>query len=133
MKDVERLYELMQKGMCCSQVLVQMGLESKNSENPELIRAVSGLCRGMQSGMVCGALTGGACLVSLLKPEGAAAFLINDLVEWFREEYGEVYGGVNCSDILSGDISKSNLVCPDIIVAVYIKVKTLLEEYGYDS
>ncbi|NTV91302.1 MAG: C_GCAxxG_C_C family protein [Clostridiales bacterium] len=130
-ENVVRLYELLQKGLCCSQALLQTGLETGGKENPDLIRAVSGLCLGMQSGMVCGALTGGACLLSMLKPEGQSMFLVNDLAEWFREKYGELYGGVDCNDILAGDVSRKTMVCPDIITSVYQKVMELLEEYGY--
>ncbi|TEB04429.1 hypothetical protein Psch_04156 [Pelotomaculum schinkii] len=36
-----RLNELSLKGYCCSQVILQLGLEVQNKENPDLIQAVS--------------------------------------------------------------------------------------------
>lgn len=88
-----RLNELGLKGYCCSQIILQMGLDLKNKTNSDLIQAVSGLGMGLNEGLLCGSLTGGACLLSLLEPEKSKDFLINDLVNWFKKEYGELYGG----------------------------------------
>ena len=59
------IIRLSSQGYCCSQIMVQMGLDAKQEENPELLDAVSGLCGGLHSGLFCGILTGAACLLSL--------------------------------------------------------------------
>lgn len=125
-----RLNELSLKGYCCSQIILQVGLEAQNKENPELAQAVAGLCRGLNGKLVCGCLTAGACLLSLCDPQNAAQFMINDLVEWFQEEYGELYGGINCQDILAGEPSNRYVRCPEIVAATVAKVVEMLEAYG---
>jgi hypothetical protein len=132
MEDAVRLHELKQNGYCCSQIILQMGLEAQKKENPDLIQAVSGLCNGLQGGLLCGILSGGACLLSLLKPRDEDMSAINELAEWFQEEYGAVYGGIDCKDILAGDLLNRSVRCPDILAATYKKVKELAEAYGYE-
>jgi C_GCAxxG_C_C family probable redox protein len=56
------------------------------------------------SGKVCGALTGGVCLISLYAGRGPVEEKADEnfydmtktLIQWFEEEYGEKYGGINC-------------------------------------
>jgi hypothetical protein len=127
-----RLNELSLKGYCCSQMILQMGLDAQKKENPALIQAVAGLCRGLNGGLLCGTLTAGACLLALCDPQNAAQFLINDLVAWFTEEYGALYGGIDCKDILAGEPDNRYSRCPEIVAATYAKVVELLEEYGYE-
>jgi hypothetical protein len=131
-EDAVRLYELKQKGYCCSQIILQMGLEAQKKDNPDLIKAVSGLCNGLQSGLLCGILTGAVCLLSLGKPLDEDMSAINELVAWFRDEYGAVYGGIDCKEILAGNPINRVVRCPEILAATYKKVKELLEAYGYE-
>ena len=57
---------LAQKGYCCSQIILLLGLEAQGAENPELIRAAAGLCHGIGGTRhTCGALTGASCLLAL--------------------------------------------------------------------
>ncbi|HBC91942.1 MAG TPA: hypothetical protein DCZ10_03310 [Pelotomaculum sp.] len=120
------------KGYCCSQMILKVGLEAQNKENPDLIQAIAGLCRGPNGELVCGCLTAGVCLLSLYDPQNAAQFLTNDLVEWFKEEYGELYGGIDCKDILSGEPSNRYLRCPEIVAATVAKIVDMLEGLGYE-
>ncbi|BAE82667.1 DVU_1555 family C-GCAxxG-C-C protein [Desulfitobacterium hafniense] len=130
--DTLRLFELKQQGYCCSQILLKMGLEdARREENADLIQAVRGLCDGLQTGMICGILTGSTCLLALLQPEDAK-LLISDLVEWFKCEYGENNGGITCYDILAGNPLNRFSKCPQILAAAYDKVMEMLEANGYE-
>jgi hypothetical protein len=119
-------------GYCCSQIMVKMGLDAKEKENPDLLAAVAGLCRGVHAGLICGTLTGGACLLSLYDKKEAAAFMIPQLVAWFEETYGSLYGGTSCQAIIGGDPAKKFERCPGLMVETFEKCRELLEEAGHD-
>ncbi|WP_434310536.1 DVU_1555 family C-GCAxxG-C-C protein [Hominifimenecus sp. rT4P-3] len=131
-KDVQRVYELRAEGKCCTQVLVCMGLALKGENNDEMVRAVSGLCGGMRSGLVCGALTGAAMMLALFDEKVAAEEMIPELVQWFQDEYGEKYGSVDCNAILEGCPENKPMRCPKLIEATYLEARQILEEFGYD-
>ena len=66
-----RMITLAGQGFFCSQILLSMGLEAQGKSNPDLIRAMAGLAGGLGfTGDTCGALTGGACLLSLYAGKG---------------------------------------------------------------
>ena len=50
----ERMMDLRMKGYCCSQIVMQMGLDHLGKENPDLIATSAGRCDGMYSGKTCG-------------------------------------------------------------------------------
>lgn len=136
-----RMIELAQLGFHCSEVLLFTGLEARGKTDPDLIRAVSGLAGGIGfSGEVCGALTGGACLIGLYAGRGAAdeeedprlLIMIHELVEWFSEKHGATYGGIHCSDIVKDDPRNPPITCPRIVAGTHRKVKSLLAENGFD-
>ncbi|MBP6974306.1 MAG: C_GCAxxG_C_C family protein, partial [Syntrophorhabdus sp.] len=63
--------KLYAKGFCCSQIIVMLAMEAEGKKNPDLVRSLGGLCFGVNwSGEVCGALSGGACLISLYSGKG---------------------------------------------------------------
>ena len=102
---------------------------------------MSGLAGGLGfSGDVCGALTGGACLLGLYAGRGAPDeeedprlnLMIADLVDWFSGEYSEMYGGIQCRVILDDDPGNRKVRCPTLVFGVYEKVKSLLVENGFD-
>ena len=135
------MMELAGQGFYCSQILLFMGLEAQGRSNPDLIRAMSGLAGGMGfSGDVCGALTGGACLLGLYAGKGTLEdeedpklnLMITELVEWFCGQFGEAYGGIHCSAILDDDPRNRTARCPALVTGVYEKVKDLLVENGFD-
>jgi len=141
MDDIEKIYQLKEKGFYCSQILVLMGLELQGSSNPDLVRSMQALAGGIGfSGHLCGALTGGACLLGLYagkgKPEEPEDERLNlmllDLVNWFQSTTGTKYNGLNCDQILEGSLVNIPNRCPGIIQAVYQKSKELLVEYGFD-
>jgi hypothetical protein len=119
------------QGYCCSQIMLQMGLDAKGAENPELIDAVAGLCGGLYSGLCCGILTGAACLLSMYDRQRAASFMIPMLVEWFETTYTQSYNGISCVDILDQDPANKLNRCPKIMEETIIKCRELLANYGY--
>jgi len=139
--ELEQLMKLRQQGFYCSQILMLQGLEMMGKSNPDLVRAMHGLAGGLGfTGELCGALTGGASLIGLYAGKGTPEqeedprllFMIDDLVKWFRAEYGEPFGGIRCEEILSGDSQNQVKRCPVMVAGVLQKVKELLVENGYD-
>jgi len=119
------------EGYCCSQIMIQIGLDARGDENPELVQAIAGLCGGMHSGLCCGTLTGAACLLSMFDPENARSDMIPRLVEWFKATYGPLYGGADCGCIVGGDPALRMERCPGIMEATIEKCRSLLAEHGH--
>lgn len=129
------LLELAHQGFECSQILMLMALEIDGKENPDLIRAMSGLCGGMgRSGGACGVLTGGCCVLGYFTGQGEAGELahsraremISEYAGWFHDHFGTT----DCRDIIHGDFSRCLTVCVPIIEEGYFKLLELLGEYG---
>lgn len=141
MDDMERMREMKAQGFYCSQILMKLGLELQGKDNPDLVRAAHGLAGGLGfSGELCGALSGGAILLGLYAGKGQPEeeqdprldFMIVDLVNWFKQEYGQSYGGIRCEDIV-GDSGKNMATrCPLIVAGTFQRVKELLVENGFD-
>ena len=136
-----RIVELAGQGFFCSQILLQMGLDALGRENPELIKAIGGLPGGLGfCGKNCGALTGGSCLISLYAGKGTPEEtpdtrlneMISELVKWFEETYGSVYGGINCSDLIENNPANMKERCPKMVLATYEKVSEILLKYDYN-
>jgi C_GCAxxG_C_C family probable redox protein len=134
-----RLMQLKQNGYCCAQILLILALEAQGKVNPGLVRAAQGLCFGVgMSGEVCGAMSGGVCLISLYagkgtdgeEPDEKFFLMVSDLVLWFRNKIGEDYGGVRCHDILERYPDKS--ICGQIVAATYNKAMEILMNHGLD-
>lgn len=121
---------LASQGYCCSQIIVELGLEATQDENPQLINAVRGLCKGLYSGMLCGTLTGAACLLSMLEPRAAEEHLISRLTEWFEMTFTECYGGTGCTTIMNDDPMNKFERCPRIMELTFDKCRELLSETG---
>jgi C_GCAxxG_C_C family probable redox protein len=136
-----RVMELGLRGHGCSQILVLLALERQGKENTDLVRAVSGLHGGLGfSGKTCGALTGGCCVLGLYAGRGAAGEvqdarlvpMVQELVEWFEEEYAPRYGGIDCAAILQDDPRNQLTRCPEIVAGVFDKVAQILGANGYE-
>jgi len=134
-----RMLELKLEGYCCAQIMLILALESQGKTNTDLIRAAGGLCYGVgMSGEICGALTGGACVISLYSGKGKSGeetdekfpLMLNGLVEWFKEVPGGNYGGIRCDDILTNHPDRS--ICSSIVAATYDRVIQILVTHGLD-
>ncbi len=141
MDELLRMLELAGQGFHCSQILLFLGLEAQGKSNPDLIRAMAGLAGGIGfSGDTCGALTGAACLIALYAGKGTPDeeehprlnLMINELVDWFTQEFSECYGGIHCREILAEDPRNQPVRCPGIITRTYGKVKSLLVGNGFE-
>lgn len=141
MEEYEQLINLRNQGFYCSQIILLHGLEMMGKNNPDLIRAMHGLAGGLGfSGELCGALTGGACLLGLYAGKGAPeqdedprlSFMVEDLVKWFKAEFGEQFGGILCREILGSDSQNRTTRCPVMVGGVLQKAKELLVVNGYD-
>ncbi len=133
--NMTTVIQLSELGFCCSQILLTMGLKEQAKENPDLIRAMGGLCGGVgNSGKNCGAFTGGACLLSLYvgrgkvdeEMESFGPYMMAQYVRWFEEEHPE---GVDCMSIINNDSNNIPLTCPNLICSVYEKVEQILKNY----
>jgi C_GCAxxG_C_C family probable redox protein len=130
-----------QQGFTCSQILLMLRLEAQGKANPDLVRAMHAPAGGVGGcGDVCGTLTGGACLLGLYAGRGSAEEaedprlnqMIGELVAWFADRYGQLYGGVHCADILAGDPQNKLSRCPEVVASTYEMVKDLLVANGFD-
>ncbi len=139
--DMGRMAELAGQGFHCSDVLLIMGLEAQGKDNPDLIRTVGALAGGVGfTGDICGALTGGACLLGLYGGRGSGQededprlrMMITELSEWFAAENTDRYGGIHCRDIVGDDPQNIVARCPRIVGGVYRKVRTILAEHGFE-
>ena len=136
---VLRLIKLKSKGFCCSQIILILALEAQGKTNADLVRAVGGLCFGInRSGEVCGALSGGACLISLYagkgsdeeKPDERNPEMASELVDWFKKMAESEYGGTRCGDIL--DKFPNHGICGQIVAETYGKCMDILAHHGFD-
>jgi hypothetical protein len=141
MDDLERMKELKDQGFYCSQILLIMGMELQGKSDPDLVRAIQGLAGGLGfTGELCGALSGGACLLGLYAGKGNPEedenprlnFMIEDLVAWFKATYGQKYGDIRCETIMLHEVNSRVPPCPAIVSATLHKVKELLVENGFD-
>ncbi len=132
--------ELSYNGYYCSQILLMLGLECQGKSNPDLVRAMGGLANGCGfAGGPCGALTGGACLLTLYAGKGSddecqdenLVHMLLDLGAWFTRTYGSRYGDTSCETIV-GDRSEMRQRCGAIVAETYAKVIELLIAGGYD-
>ncbi|MDR1241171.1 MAG: C-GCAxxG-C-C family protein [Deltaproteobacteria bacterium] len=135
------LLQLSGQEFSCSQILMQMCLENRGKENPELVRAMGGLVGGLgYSGKLCGALSSGACLLSFYAGKGLPEevedsrvnSMIGELVQWFEQEFGTLYGGMDCTDIMEGNPRNRIERCPHIILQINRKVLEILDKNNYD-
>ena len=133
MDAFDRIMELSREGLYCAQIMVQLALDAEGKENPELIEAVRGLCGGFAwSGGPCGALSGGACLLSLLGRGldiSEREELVAEFHRWFAGRTAQ-FGGEDCNDITGGDRGNMFSVCPAVIIDSYEKCVELLAERG---
>lgn len=139
--DAFRLFQLATQGFCCSQIVLSLGLDDLGKENPDLLKAMHGLCGGIgRSGKTCGALTGGACLIGLSVGKGTPGesghpkinLMINDLLEWFEN----TYGNIECEGILDHSLDEGNeypVQCGNIVSTTFNKVQEILSAYTEGS
>src|ERR1700752_5254433 len=138
--DSFRVMDLALKGYQCSQILMAMALEAQGKENPDLVRAMSGLLGGMGSGKTCGALTGGCSVLGLYAgwgtpdsiPDERLAAMLTEFVEWFETEYTQRYGSIECKEIVGDDMRNKMTRCPHIVIESLARLKEILADHNYE-
>lgn len=134
--DEAKLQELMGQKFHCSQILMMTGMEYLEKDDPDLIRAMTGLAGGLAGcGRNCGALTGGAAMLGLFAGRGAPDEeenpelfqMVSEYLAWFEERFGTP----DCDTILKGDKSNIPRTCPGLIEEACEKATEILRDYGY--
>lgn len=134
---VNRMIQLAENKYNCSQIMMVLALEQEGRENPELVRAMSGLgdgCGFFQE--TCGIMTGAASILAWYAGKGAddekesekLLPMLEDLGDWFRQEIGARYAGTRCNEIV-GDLvgtPDGKQICGSIIFQTFGKVNEIL-------
>ncbi len=119
----ERVVRSLEKGRCCAQTMVAIGLEVREEENEQLIQASRGLCGGLFRQHDCGTLTGAACFLSLWDSEYTPE-MVRDLAKWFQT----TYGSTTCAELIG--VGKSNKEkCFQLMTGTTEKCMELLNKY----
>jgi hypothetical protein len=141
------LIQLAGQGYTCAQIVVLLGLRVMGRENPDLVRAMTGLAMGASSGSLCGALTGGLCLLGLHlgkglddeRPELGHKIPLSALVGWFVKDELKGETAPTCAAIfesagLGFDFRTASPAasCADLVAHTYLKALALLAEHGLD-
>lgn len=123
----DRVLELSARGLCCSQILMQIvGLDARDKEDAELITAMGALGYGVKRQLACGALTGAACALALhAADKGQTAKMCGQLVDWFNE----TYASTECAAIL-GRGNPANMKCHEIMENTAAKCMEILDDIG---
>ena len=143
MEDYQiEMMRLAAKGYACSQIIIQLGLEARGEENPDLVRAMAGLAYGCGGGRAsCGALTGGCCLLALYAGKGSDAeteserlpLMLSELSEWFQSRVGGQFGGIIC-EVITGEAgpAAARQRCGEIVGETMAKTMEILVAHGFD-
>ena len=141
---VTRMIELSEKQYNCSQILMALFLEQEQKENPDLMRAMSGLGDGCGFFMeTCGILTGGASVLALYAGKGSDQEtesdhllpMLEELGDWFRQETQKKFEGTRCKDI-AGDLvgtPEVKQICGGLLFQTFTKINEILHAYETDS
>jgi len=139
---VNRMIQLAENKYNCSQIMMVLALEQEGRENPELVRAMSGLgdgCGFFQE--TCGIMTGAASILAWYAGKGAddekesekLLPMLEDLGDWFRQEIGARYAGTRCNEIVGDRVGTPDgkQICGSIIFQTFGKVNEILASNGY--
>jgi len=139
-----RILQLSMAGYCCTQIMLKMALEEEEKENPDLIRAVNGLCNGIGNDQkTCGVIIGGIGILGLYAGKGTLReyskdgynSMIREFMEWFEDGFGST----DCIDLIGvtkftdANSDQSYMVkCGDLLTKSYLKIQEILTENGYE-
>ncbi len=138
MSMFERMLQLSSQGFACAQIMMQLVLDAEEKSDPDLIRTMGALNNGLRdNGLTCGALAGGACVISYYAGQGETDeqpdpnydSLVQQLYAWFAEEMGARYGGITCPALLGNGLREKSDVCPGIVEETFNKALELLDEH----
>lgn len=139
---VSRMIQLAENKYNCSQIMMALALEQESRENPDLIRAMSGLGDGCGFfNETCGIMTGAASILGWYAGKGADEEvesekllpMLEELGDWFRQEIATQYNGTRCKEIV-GDLigtDDGKQICGTIIFQTFGKVNEILATNGF--
>lgn len=119
----EKIFNLKLKGYCCSQMVMEIGLENLGIENPQLVNSMAGLCEGVKCGSICGAASAAVCLMYLADAKAAESGLVQEYLDWFED----LFGTLNCNELIGNDPMTKLEKCPTIVEATMNMMEELLE------
>lgn len=119
----EKIFNLKLKGYCCSQMVMEIGLENLGIENPQLINSMAGLCEGVKCGSICGAASAAICLMYLADAKSAESGLVQEYLDWFED----LFGTLNCNELIGDDPMAKLEKCPTIVEATMHMMEELLD------
>ena len=128
-RDAERVAELRAQGNCCAQVQVRMALEMRGEENEQLVQSAGGLCGGVRTGLVCGALSGAAMALSMFD----FALAKKEMIPALTKQFAQKWGTTECAEILSGNENKKNDICLRVMQETWKQAKQILKEHGFEQ
>ncbi len=133
----EEVKKAAQKGLLCSQIIVDIGLRRLEMESKCLVKGAGGLvgAMGLQDA-TCGALTGAACLIAFASIEtlGQGVYLLIEELESRFSGLITRYPGNTCGAILDYDPTKMPTeVCPPIIAGALQIALDLLDNAGISA
>ena len=139
-EEAFRVAELLIDDFKCSHILMRLALEAQGRDDPDLVRAMSGLSLGMGQGFNCGALSAGCCVIGYFAGRGGdgehehaeLGAMLDDFAGWFNAAATGQYGGINCSDIMKFDEGLKQERCPALIIAAWEKIRETLVRHGID-
>ena len=139
---VNRMIQLAENKYNCSQIMMILALEQQGRENPDLVRAMSGLGDGCGFFKeTCGIMTGAASILAWHAGKGAddekesekLLPMLETLGDWFQQEIAAKYNGSRCNDIV-GDLvgtEDGKQICGSIIFQTFGKVNEILADNGF--
>jgi Putative redox-active protein (C_GCAxxG_C_C) len=135
-----RIAELLLDGYSCGHILMKLALEEQGRDNPDLVRAMSGLALGMGQGFNCGSLSAGCCVLGLYAGKSSGGepghprfdIMLEQFSGWFDSEMTARYGGIDCGKIMHFDSALKQERCPGIILDSWLKAKEILDKHKVD-
>ncbi len=139
-EDSFRVAELLLDDFKCSHILMRLALEAQGRDDPDLVRAMSGLALGMGQGFNCGALSAGCCVIGYYAGRGGdgesehpeLGAMLDDFAGWFNAAATGQYGSIDCAGIMKFDEALKHQRCPALIIATWEKIKETLANHGVD-
>ncbi len=140
---VSRMIQLAENKYNCSQIMMVLALEQESRENPDLVRAMSGLGDGCGFfNETCGIMTGAASILAWYAGKGSDEEvesdkllpMLEELGDWFRQEIAAKYRGTRCKEIV-GDLvgtEDGKQICGSIIFQTFGKVNEILAENDFN-
>ncbi|MEJ2281974.1 MAG: C-GCAxxG-C-C family protein [Desulfobacterales bacterium] len=140
---VTRMIQLAENKYNCSQIMMILALEQEGRENPELVRAMSGLGDGCGFFReTCGVMTGAASILAWYAGKGhddekeseRLLPMLEDLGDWFQQTIASKYAGTRCNQIVGDLVGTDNgkQICGSIIFHTFGKVNEILADNGFN-